>query len=184
MKKKYVIIIGTVLLLGCFSIYLILGGINDIKQIQTKSTDLSNEKINNFGLMDKSINIRTEYNLQKPDVQNEKEDGWIGYNYGSNSYAYIRTDLKDQTIIFSSTLKKFHTNRHIGIDTDIKKIEKAYGKNNYKITNDQGLYVIGYIDRVHEIRLEFYYVDKSVQEISISKLRSVNGDRKWFGKWI
>lgn len=133
MKKKYLIIIGTLLLLGCFSIYLILGGINDIKQIQTKSTDLSNEKINNFGLMDKSINIRTEYNLQKPDVQNEKEDGWIGYNYGSNSYAYIRTDLKDQTIIFSSTLKKFHTNRHIGIDTDIKKLKKHMEKTIIKL---------------------------------------------------
>lgn len=184
MKAKHLISVGTSLLTGILFFYLALSGINDIKQLQTKTTNLSEEKINEFKLMDKSIDVREEYNLERPHIQTEEEEGWIGYQYGHNSNVYIQTDLNDQITIFDFSLSKFRTSRNIDVGTNINEVEKEYGKNNYKITSGQGLYVIGYIDRVKEIRLEFYYSDKKVREISISKLKSVNGDRKFFDIWI
>lgn len=92
--------------------------------------------------------------------------------------------MNDHITIFDFNKKNFQTSRGIGIGSNINEIEKEYGQENYKFTDDQGRYVIGYIDREHKIRLECYHIDNKVYEISIRKLNKANGDRKIFGKWI
>lgn len=185
MKKKLWILCSFVVFIVLVIVFFTMGGMDIRKQFTTKSVNLSNEKINEFQLMDKSKPLMKKYNLKDPYVQSEKEEGWIGYRFKKNNDLYIRTDLDDNLINFDFTNQNFKTSRGISIGDDIEKVQKHYGNKNYKIVNDQGQKVVGYIDRKNKIRLEFYYDNSDkVYEVNLSKLSSINGDIKIFGKWV
>lgn len=172
MKLKVSVIVGiAVISIMCIAFF-ITGGTNLIEIYQTNSINLKMEKINEVKLMEKSQPIIKKYNFQSPYIQKEIKDGWIGYDFETDSTTnvYIRTDLQDRILIFDFNKKDFRTNKGIGIGSRFKEIEKEYGKDYYNFLDDQGRNVIGYIDRKNKIRLEFYISKNKVYEISLDKI--------------
>ena len=125
-----------------------------------KSTDLSKENIDGIYLSESinNDNVKSKYGyINKLSQDND------GYNYYYlNEKIEVATEKYDDKIIrFVVKDKNISSNKDIKIGDDKYKIIKSYGKNYYKRV-EQGINILGYVDRKNNTSLEFWMYDDKI----------------------
>lgn len=154
----------------------------------TRSTDLSREAIGGFRVHD-SINSPKFREKQGKPLSRENNDLYDYYHWGNRmetaSVISGRTKGEIMRFIIEGTIGKdgayidpfdnpLRTRKGIRLGDSEKKVIHLYGKRNYHFFDDgSGAAVIGYVDHLNGIKLEFElsYQDHRVEEILLEDVR-------------
>jgi len=152
MHRKIIVII--VLLLLATSIVIVKPSLTRSFQYHiTSSTNLKKENINGLQLFD---NINDKKFLNKYGEQTTKSQDNNLYNYYEiQDGVEIATDDKGDILRFVIETG-IPTAKGIEIGSSIDEVKALYGKNYYKRV-EQGVDIIGYVDKKHHQSLEFWY---------------------------
>ncbi|MFK9090990.1 hypothetical protein [Bacillus salipaludis] len=125
----------------------------------TESTDLHAENINGFYVFD---NIHSDRFIGIYGKQFYKSTDNDLYNYYK-----IQEGLEIATLTNGGILRfiidnsSIPTSKGIKVGDSITKVKKAYGENFYKRT-EQGVDIIGYVDKKNHQSIEFWHTQKKV----------------------
>ncbi|WP_026564925.1 hypothetical protein [Bacillus sp. UNC41MFS5] len=152
MHRKIILII--VLLLLATSIVIVKPSLTrSFHYLITSSTNFKNENINGLQLFD---NIHDKKFLNIYDEQTTKSQDNNLYNYYEiQDGVEIATNDKGDILRFIIETG-IPTAKGIEIGNSIDKAKDLYGKNYYKRV-EQGVDIIGYVDKKHHQSLEFWY---------------------------
>lgn len=163
MKK---IIISIISILSIFLIFIFVFKGNFSRKYHhkvTKSANLSEENVDGLYLSDEidSEKIKAKYGEISSLSRNHDQ-----YNYHLlKDGIEIATEKNDNKIIrFIVDDEKFKTNKGIEIGDSKDKVIEAYGEN-YYIRREQGLDIIGYVDKGKECSIEFWLTEKGITMI-------------------
>ncbi|WP_066072598.1 hypothetical protein [Neobacillus soli] len=120
----------------------------------TKSTDLHQENVNGFYLFD-NININTFIKVYGEQIHQSADNDLYNY-YKIQDGLEIATNAKGVILRFIVENSAMPTSKGIKIGDSITKVKRAYGGNFYKRT-EQGLDVIGYVDKRNHQSIEFWH---------------------------
>lgn len=167
MKKNTLILIislSILLIIGLLLIGFILPHSRSYHQTFTKSTDLSNENIEDLYLNDKinSKKIVSKYGeISKPSQDNNQ----YNYYYLTKNIE-IATNKNDSKIIrFCVDDEDLRTEKGVIIGDSKEKAISLYGKN-YYTRIEQGVEIIGYVDKEKDCSIEFWLNEKGIFYIS------------------
>lgn len=160
MRKKIIIfiIIVLILLMGVLSLNQRFG--RSYHHFFTKSTNLSKENVENIHLDDEidSEKIVSKYG----EVSEFSEDNDLYNYYSLREGIEIATNKDDNKIIrFNINYKNVKTEKGIKIGDKKDKIVELYGSD-YYTRLEQGLVIIGYVDKEKNWSIEFWLVEDSV----------------------
>jgi len=158
-KKAILITISIFLLLTGSLIFLLKHNFNrSFHHKYTANTNLSSENMNGFYLYD---NIHDEKFLKAYGRQNHKSFDHDVYNYYTiDNDIQIATNQQDEILHFSVANKDVPSSKGIKVGDSLKKVKAAYGKNFYK-RSEQGVDILGYVDKRNHQFIEFWhYQDK------------------------
>ncbi|WP_144485072.1 hypothetical protein [Bacillus pumilus] len=97
--------------------------------------------------------------------ENSIENEWMKT---SNSN-YFKVNSRKEIVAISLENNQSNINNTINIHSTKKDIYAYFGENTYLREDDQGYNIIGYKDSEHEIKIEFFYLDKNLKRIIISQ---------------
>lgn len=160
MRKNIIIFITilSILLMGALSLNQRFG--RSYHHFFTKSTDLSKENVENIHLDDE---IDSEKVVSKYGKVSEFSEDNDLYNYYSlREGIEIATNKDDNKIIrFNINDKNLKTEKGIKVGDKKDKIVELYGSD-YYTRLEQGLVIIGYVDKEKNWSIEFWLVEDSV----------------------
>lgn len=125
---------------------------NHISFLKVKSTNLTELKVGELKL-----------GLIK---RNYSENEWIKT---SNSN-YFKVNNRKEIVAISLENNQSNINNTINIHSTKKDIYDYLGENYYRRNDDQGYEILGYKDSKHDIKIEFFCLDRNIERIIISKL--------------
>lgn len=167
MKKNTLILIislSILLLIGLLLIGFILPHSRSYHQTFIKSTDLSNENVEGLYLNDNinSKKIVSKYGeISKPSQDNNQ----YNYYYLTKNIE-IATNKNDSKIIrFCVDDENLKTEKGVSIGDSKEKAISLYGKN-YYTRIEQGVEIIGYVDKEKDCSIEFWLNEKGIFYIS------------------
>lgn len=125
----------------------------------TENTNLSNENMNGFYLFE---NINDEKFLDIYGKQIRKSADHDIYNYYLiDNGIEIATNSKGEILRFLVESKKEPTSKGIRVGDSLEKAKSAYGDNFYERL-EQGVYILGYIDKKNHQSIEFWHYDNKI----------------------
>jgi hypothetical protein len=119
----------------------------------TSSTDLKKENINGLHLLD-NINDKKFLNIYGEQTSKSQDNDLYNY-YKIQDGVEIAVDDKGDILRFIIEIG-IPTAKIIEVGDSIDKAKALYGKNYYKRV-EQGVDIIGYVDKNHHQSLEFWY---------------------------
>ncbi|MBY6035785.1 hypothetical protein KUV80_03940 [Fictibacillus nanhaiensis] len=125
----------------------------------TPSTDLSEENIDGIFL---GTNIKESNFIKGFKIKN---DGLNSYNLDNDKYGILTNNEKEITFITGNETIK--TGKGVNHGDSINQVIKKYGKNYYEYTV-QGVQTIGYVDHKNKCKIDFWYVNNKVIDITLS----------------
>lgn len=166
--KKNIIKLGIVLGILLTTVFWIIGVIppdsRSYHHTFTKSTDLSNENVDGLYLGDKIDSEKVVSKYGEIHIQSRNVDD---YNYYClNKNIEVATKKDDHNIIRfcvdNETCKaKIRTEKGVGFGDKKDKVIKLYGENYYNRI-EQGLDIIGYVDKEKNCSIEFWLIEEVV----------------------
>jgi hypothetical protein len=161
MKAKYfilIIIIGIVGLGVFFSIEVAFS--RSYFHFNTFSTDLSQENMKGLRLYDDLTSPLINSNFGGIDRTHQSRDV-EEYDYYFLSKNLEIASKHGEITRFIVSEKEIKTEKGIGIHNNKDEVINTYGKNYYK-RSEQGLDIIGYVDKKTKTSIEFWLVDDKV----------------------
>ena len=164
MKKNTLIILiiylSIFLVIGLLLIRVILSDSRSYHQTFTKSTDLSNENIEGLYLND---NINSEKVVSKyGEISKPSQDNNLYNYYYLTKNIEIATNKNDSKIIrFCVDDENLRTEKGVSIGDSKEKAINLYGKN-YYTRIEQGVEIIGYVDKEKDCSIEFWLNEKGI----------------------
>lgn len=131
----------------------------------TQSTDLSKESLAGISLYQ---SIQDETFIQKfGEGNNDHRNSTYDYYQFKNGFQ-VATQLGDNKIIHISiglnSNKSLSTSKEIFAGDPIEKVKKKYGEKYYERT-EQGIDILGYVDKKNHRIIEFWHWNGNVQHI-------------------
>ncbi|MBB6600670.1 MULTISPECIES: hypothetical protein [Bacillus] len=126
---------------------------NQISFLTVKNTNLTELKVGHLKL-----------GLKK---EKSSENEWMKT---SNSN-YFKVNRRKEIVAISLENNQSNINNTINIHSTKKDIYDYFGENTYRRDDDQGYNIIGYKDSEHDIKIEFFYLDKNLERIIISEFK-------------
>ncbi|EDW22234.1 hypothetical protein MHH54_14985 [Bacillus sp. FSL K6-4563] len=126
---------------------------NQISFLTVKNTNLTELKVGHLKL-----------GLKK---EKSSENEWMKT---SNSN-YFKVNRRKEIVAISLENNQSNINNTINIHSTKKDIYDYFGENTYGRDDDQGYNIIGYKDSEHDIKIEFFYLDKNLERIIISEFK-------------
>ncbi|MGZ4107761.1 MAG: hypothetical protein ACXVO1_10535 [Tumebacillaceae bacterium] len=165
------IILSSVLVVITFAIVLVLGlttldGPRQSHFITTSSTNLSGESINGIKLHQSvhDSSFATEYGS---DLTNGSDNALYDY-YQITDNIVFATEKHDDHIIRLIALPSSTARTSKGIQTgdSIEKVKQLYGTHSYS-RSEQGMDILGYVDKTNQETIEFWHWGSKVQIIRL-----------------
>ncbi|MGE7768616.1 hypothetical protein [Peribacillus sp. NPDC096540] len=126
----------------------------------TKTTDLSKENIEGLFLND---DFYSEEITKKYGKKTEQSRDVTGYDYYElRKGIEVATNKSGKITRFNITDRNLETVKVIKIGDKKEDVIKAYGKNHY-FRLEQGVDIIGYVDKKRDISIEFWLFDDKVE---------------------
>lgn len=160
MKQTIIIvfIIGVFLLLSAFSFNHTFP--RSYHHTFTKTTDLSKENIEGLLLKD---DLNSEEITKKYGKKTEQSRNVTGFNYFELKKGIeIAVNEKGHITRFSITDNNLETAKGMKIGDNKEDVIKAYGKNHY-FRSEQGVDIIGYVDKERNTSIEFWLFNDKVE---------------------
>ncbi|KMY52231.1 hypothetical protein AC625_04920 [Peribacillus loiseleuriae] len=125
----------------------------------TKTTDLSKENIEGLYLND---NFYSDEITKKYGKKTEQSRDVTGYDYYElRKGIEVATNKSGKITRFIITDRNLETVKGIKIGDNKEDVIKVYGKNDY-FRSEQGLNIIGYVDRKNNTSIEFWLIDEKL----------------------
>ncbi|CAH2716919.1 hypothetical protein BACCIP111895_04107 [Neobacillus rhizosphaerae] len=128
-------------------------------QKYTDSTDLHTENINGFYLFD-NINMDNFISIYGKQMHKSADNDLYNY-YEVQDGLEIATTTNGGILRFSVEKSSIPTSKGINVGESITEVKKACGENYYKRT-EQGLDIMGFVDKKCHQSIEFWYDQKKV----------------------
>ncbi|AFS79701.1 hypothetical protein Curi_c27080 [Gottschalkia acidurici 9a] len=130
--------------------------------ILAESTDLSEENIEDLRLHD---NIRSSKIISKYGDKMKESRDVVDYNYFNlRKGIEVAVNSEDEILRVIATDDELKTSKGIKIGNNDTDIRSAYGNDSY-YRREQGMDIIGYIDKEKSCSIEFWMVDNKVELI-------------------
>ncbi|RFU70612.1 hypothetical protein D0469_05620 [Peribacillus saganii] len=157
-KIGLIIIILSLLLTGVFFLLIKHNLPRSYHHTFTASTELKGENINGMNLFD---NINDKKFLDK-----YGEELLESANNENHKYFKIDSDIeiavnKYGEIVRFIVGRDVATSKGIKVGDSVKKVKSAYGKNSY-LRSEQGVNILGYVDKKRNQSIEFWHVQNMV----------------------
>lgn len=130
---------------------------------KVENTDLSEENINGIVLLE-DIN-----DIGDVDPSEEDENKAFYYNNGS---IYLEVNSDDKIVFIRAggddrNRSDYKTQKGINNDSTLEEVTEVYGEDYYEIS-EQGMDIIGYVDKVNYERIEFWLSENKVAFVDYS----------------
>lgn len=125
----------------------------------TKNTDLHSENINGLSLFDSIKMDKFESIYCKPTYKSRDHKQYTYYNLQEG--LEIATKSNGGILRFIVETRTIPTTKGIKVGDAISKVKKVYGEK-YFTRTEQGLEIVGYVDKKNHQSLEFWHDQKKV----------------------